>query len=50
LPSEDTLLLDPRDELRGLFFVLEESPIMGGGGGGTESEVGREGWFGFRPD
>jgi hypothetical protein len=33
LPGADALLLDPRDELRGLFFGLDESPIMGGGGG-----------------
>ena len=29
LPSGDALLLDPRDDLRGLFFGLEVSPIMG---------------------
>ena len=41
LPSADVLILDPWDELRGLFFGLEESPIMGEGESGAESEVRR---------
>jgi hypothetical protein len=43
LPSADVLLLDPRDELRGLFFGLEESLIMGEGGSGGESAEGVKG-------
>ena len=40
LPSTDALLLDPWDELQGLLFSLEESPIMGEGGDGVRAQIG----------
>jgi hypothetical protein len=43
LPSADALLLDLRDELRGLFFGLEVSPIAGERGDWERERMGGKG-------